>query len=93
MRLKIPQQTQLSSLRLSNCLPSSLRRSASSAINPFPLPSPFRWEKPGREEGKAGSGAETLLARAPRPSPSSPSPREYFVKSEQNATASVSVLK
>ena len=53
MRLKIPQQTQLSSLCLSNCRQSSLCCSASSAINPFPLPSPFRWGE-AREGGREG---------------------------------------
>lgn len=83
MRLKIPQQIQLSSLCLANHQPSSLCHSASSTINPFSLPSPFRWGETRKRGRQAGSGLETLLARDLRPNPSLPSPREYFVKSEQ----------
>lgn len=66
MRLKIPQQTQLSSLCLSNPprpSSSSLHRSASSAINPFGLAQPVSvGRSQGRKEGKAGSGTDALLA-------------------------------
>lgn len=92
MRLKIPQQTQLSSLCLSNRRPSSVRRPAPSSINPFPLPSPFQWGygMPGRRQARR-SGTGTVLARDLRPSPSSSSPGECFAKREQNATAPVCI--
>lgn len=82
MRLKIPQQTQLSSLCLSNRRPSSVRRPAWSAINPSPCPARAH----AREEAQGAGHGRSL-----RPSPSSPSPGECFVKREQNATASVCI--
>lgn len=66
-----------------------LRRSASSVINPFSLPSLFRWGD-AREGGREGREQDR---NTPHPGLSPSSSREHFVNNEQNATASVSVLK